>query len=911
MSDFKERKRTPPILRESQKEQLLRYIVSTFPYSIWWKDRNCVYIGTNELNARGAGLSRPDDIIGLTDHDLPWTAEEAEHYIRVDKAVMASGEPLLNIEETQRQADGSQRYLLTCKVPLKDEDGEVFGILGAWTDITDRKLTELALARAKDEAERANRAKSDFLATVSHELRTPLTLILSPLERLIEAQHGALPRDVRDELELIRRNTARLLNVVSDLLDFSKAEAARMDADWELVDVNRITAQMLNDIRPSALSRGRALAMTGDALGAVALDRYKYERILLNLISNALKFSHRGGHIEVSLRALDGAWFELGVRDEGIGIAADDLGKLFSKFTQVDGSVKRRYEGTGLGLSLVKHFAELMHGAVSIESELGKGTTVRVRLPRSIPGAAQDGAAGAAEGHAADAAGGRAEHLADVGPSSTPSTAQTRRWLSALPPAEASPDGLAPGQIEPDAGPRAAAALPDGPPGPPAVAPPAAGAERPLLLLVDDNPDMRQFMRSLLSPSYRLLEAANGLEAQRLIERSPPHVVVSDVMMPRMSGVELTAWLKAHPVLRHIPIVLVTARADDEAVASGLDGGADEYLVKPFSPRELLARVRSMVRLYESYRQLGAEQAEIARHSGMAQVAMDVLHSAGNTLNSAGVAVDLVRDRAARSRLPRLKRALAELLGGDAGAAAPADAPRGESLRRYVELALAAVEQEQRETAEDIERVREQLDVLRDALRAQERYAYRNAYRTERLSANEVIRESLRVHGAALGSARVAVRLDLRPVDDIVANRHDLLTILYNLLDNARAAVVEGGPSEPWIAISTWHDGADVCCAVEDNGPGIPEAARIQVFQYGFSTREGASGIGLHFSANRMKLFGGSIRVEGGREGGARVVLTFAPASAAAGPGGAGAAAAGPGGAAPGAARPDGAAPAR
>ncbi|WP_437507485.1 ATP-binding protein [Sorangium sp. So ce1099] len=877
MSDTKEPKRTPPKLRESQKEQLLRYIVSTFPYSIWWKDRDCVYIGTNELNARGAGLSCPEDIIGLTDHDLPWTTEEAEHYIRVDKAVMASGEPLLNIEETQRQADGSQRYLLTCKVPLKDEDGEVFGILGAWTDITDRKLTELALARAKDEAERANRAKSDFLAAVSHELRTPLTLILSPLERLIEAQHGALPGVVREELKLIRRNTARLLNVVNDLLDFSKAEAARMEVDWEPVDVHQFTALLLNDIRPSAMARGRTLAITGDAPGVVLLDRYKYERILLNLLSNALKFSRAGGRIEVALRALDDASFELCVRDEGIGISGDDLGKLFSKFTQIDGSVKRRYEGTGLGLSLVKQFAELMRGSVSIESELGRGTAVRVRLPRSADRIAQRHAADAAD--AADAGDGDARRHAEPGPSSVRSTAQTRRWLSALPPAEASSDGspLAPGAAAADAEPPSRS-----PPGPA-----GAEADRPLLLLVDDNPDMRQFMRVLLSPSYRLLEAADGLEAQRLIERSPPHVIVSDVMMPVMSGIELTAWLKAHPVLRHVPIILVTARADDEAVASGLDGGADEYLVKPFSPRELLARVRSMVRLYESYRRLGAEQAEIARHSGMAQVAMDILHSVGNTLNSAGISADLVQDRLARSRLPRLARAFSELLGGEPDPAGPdlvepADPSRGESLRRYIELALVAVEQEQQETAADVARLREHLDIIRDAIRAQERYAYKNAYQTERLSLNEVVQESLRVHGSALVNARVAVRIDLRPVGDVVANRHDVLTILYNLLDNARAAVGEGGAREPWIAIETWQDGADVCCAVEDGGPGIPEGSRVQVFQYGFTTKEGASGIGLHFSANRMKNFGGSIRVEDGRERGARVVLAFPAAPEAA-----------------------------
>ncbi len=859
MSDSKERKRKPPNLVEAQQEQLLRHIISTFPYSIWWKDRDCVYLGTNEMSARGAGLSRADDIIGLTDHDLPWTTEEAENYIRLDKAVMASGEPMLNIEETQRQADGSQRYLLTCKVPLKDDRGEVFGILGSWTDITDRKHTELALARAKDEAESANNAKSDFLATVSHELRTPLTLILSPLERLLETQHTALPGDVRDELELIRRNTARLLNVVSDLLDFSKAEAARMEVDWEPVDVNRFTSLMLSDIRPSAVARGRTLAMTGDAIGVVLLDRYKYERILLNLISNALKFSHPGGHVEVALRALDDASFELSVRDEGIGIPRGELGKLFSKFTQVDGSAKRRYEGTGLGLSLVKQFAELMRGSVAIESEIDQGTTVRVRLPLALEDAGP--------------------RDVEPGSRSENSTAQTRRWLSSLPPVAISA-GV--GGLEEGAGAPREGRLSSRPPGPPSGARPGAEADRPLLLLVDDNPDMRQFMRSLLSPSYRLLEATNGLEAQRLIERSPPQVIVSDVMMPLMSGIELIAWLKAHPVLRHVPVILVTARADDEAVASGLDGGADEYLVKPFSPRELLARVRSMVRLYRSYQQLGAEQAEIARHSGMAQVAMDVLHSVGNTLSSAGVTAELVRERLERSRLPRLTRALSELMRGGPEVADPADEPRSESLRRYVDLALAALEQEQAETAADVERVREQLDVIRDAIRAQERYAYRNAYRTERLSVSEVVQESLHVHGVALVTAGVALRLELRPIDDIVANRHDLLTILYNLLDNARAAFGEGETREPWIEIATWQDGAEVCCAVEDNGPGVPEGARMQVFQYGFTTREGANGIGLHFSANRMKSFGGSIRIEEGREGGARVVLTFAAAPGAA-----------------------------
>ncbi|AGP33189.1 PAS domain-containing protein [Sorangium cellulosum] len=183
MPDPKDRKRTPPFLPGPQQEQLLRHIISTFPYSIWWKDRDCVYLGTNEMSARGAGLSRAEDIIGLTDYDLPWTREEAEHYIRLDKAVMESGEPMLNIEETQRQADGSTRYLLTCKVPLKDDRGEVFGILGSWTDITDRKLTEMALARAKDEAERAKDEAERAPRTTRTRRSAPRTRRSSPTTR--------------------------------------------------------------------------------------------------------------------------------------------------------------------------------------------------------------------------------------------------------------------------------------------------------------------------------------------------------------------------------------------------------------------------------------------------------------------------------------------------------------------------------------------------------------------------------------------------------------------------------------------------------------------------------------------------------------------------------------------------------
>jgi signal transduction histidine kinase len=350
-------------------------------------------------------------------------------------------------------------------------------------------------------------------------------------------------------------------------------------------------------------------------------------------------------------------------------------------------------------------------------------------------------------------------------------------------------------------------------------------------------------------------------------------------MRPLVSGVELAAWLKSSPVLRHIPIILVTARADNEAVASGLDVGADEYLVKPFSPKELIARVRSMVRLYQSYQELAAEKAEIARRSGMAQVSMGVLHSVGNTLSSAAVTLDLMQERLSKPKTSRLRRALDEIFQGAEGRGGAPPSERDGSLRQYVFMVLEAMEREGEEARADAQRLRERLDAIRDAIRAQEEYAYRNAYRTERLPLHDIVEESLSACGTDLVTAHIAVRLDLRPVDDVVANRHDLLTILHNLLDNARAAVAERGEEDGWIEISTWQERDKICCAVEDSGPGVPQDLRLKVFGYGFTTKPGASGIGLHFAGLRMKSVGGSISFADGRGPGARVVLTF-PAGA-------------------------------
>lgn len=539
----------------SQKEKKLGWfldsIVENAPVMIFVKNEDLKLEVWNKRAEEYSGVKR-EDILGKTGFES-FPAEEMEEFHERDRQVLA-GKDMIAVEEKLTGPTGETRWLWTKKIPLLDEDGKARYLLGISEDITERKRAIEALEKAKDAAEDANRVKSEFFANVSHELRTPLTLIAGTVDALLIGEAGDVGGPARERLHRVRRNAARLTSLVNDLLDFSRLEAGKAEVRWQPVRAAEIVSDIVDEAQATASARGLQLAFQAGAdVGHVPLDRGMFEKIVLNLVGNALKFTQPGGRIDVAVGTADGE-LELTVRDTGVGIPADKLPLLFERFQQVDSSASRRYEGTGIGLALVKELAELMGGRVSVESEPGKGSRFTVRIPcrpdqRSL---SRDTAP--------------AERVASPFEHLLPSVA-------------------------------------------PAASPDPTG--KPRLILAEDNADMRAYVTELLAAEYDVVAVGDGRAALEAARGYLPDVIVTDVMMPEMNGFELVANLKRDPALRQVPVLLLTARAGQEAIATGLEGGADDYLTKPFSPAELRARVAAARRLHKAYQDLALHVEEL------------------------------------------------------------------------------------------------------------------------------------------------------------------------------------------------------------------------------------------------------------------------------------------------------------
>ena len=429
-------------------------------------------------------------------------------------------------------------------------------------------------ARAyEDERRRAealaalDRAKTEFFSNVSHEFRTPLTLLLGPLEEMLRAaENGAAAvRVPRAELETAHRNAMRLLRLVNALLDFSRVEAGRSDVHFEPTDLSALTADLASAFRSAVEHAGLRFAVACEPLPApVAVDRAMWEKVVLNLLSNALKFTF-AGEIAVALRAVDDV-AELTVRDTGVGIPGDELPHVFERFRQVRGTRARTHEGSGIGLALVRELVVLHGGTVDVESTPDVGTTFRVRVP--LGAGAPAAAPTRDDAHAAAA----------------PFVEEALRWLDVV------PDASVPTR---DAG------APSG----------GEAPTRPRVLVADDNADMRSYLARLLGDRYDVVLTGDGAQALAAAQALAPALVLSDVMMPVMDGLALLAALRADPRTAAVPVVLLSARAGEEAAVGGIEAGADDYLVKPFAARELLARVRSQIELASVRRRLAEAEA--------------------------------------------------------------------------------------------------------------------------------------------------------------------------------------------------------------------------------------------------------------------------------------------------------------
>ncbi|WP_207509901.1 ATP-binding protein [Telluribacter humicola] len=424
--------------------------------------------------------------------------------------------------------------------------------------VADQIALEAANALAyEEERKRAealaeiDRAKTAFFTNISHEFRTPITLMLGSLEDLLRKKNGVEDEDTQ-ALEMTHRNSLRLLRLVNNLLDFNRIEAGKVKAQFTPIDLAKYTTDLASGFRSVIESAGLEFNVQCDkGIQPVHVDKEMWEKIVLNLLSNAFKYT-LAGSITISL-STQAKTVVLKVTDTGVGIPGKELSKIFQRFHRVENSLGRSFEGTGIGLSLVKELVMLHKGEISVSSKVGLGSEFSVTIPtRGVPSPEEQFA------------------LANpvVQDELTAAFLDEVTSLTGLP---ISQNGT---QVK----------------------------NTPRVLVVDDNADMRAYLRKLLEKDYTVVTASNGREALIQIEEQKPDLVVSDIMMPVMDGLQLLTKIKTAPHTSMLPVILLSARAGEEARIEGLNVGVDDYLIKPFSAKELLAKVRSNLAIDASRR---------------------------------------------------------------------------------------------------------------------------------------------------------------------------------------------------------------------------------------------------------------------------------------------------------------------
>ena len=553
-----------------------------------------------------AGQPAAPQVIGLDEEPAVWPVKEvlekksaitieglSKHFRDLPVGVWGVAPTKARLVPIARQGlEKPAGILIAALNPYRQLDAGYAGFLDL---VAGQIAASFASARAFEE-ERAraealaqlDRAKTTFFSNVSHELRTPLTLMLGPLEDAL--QSGAAPTPA--SLELLHRNAMRLLKLVNALLDFSRIEAGRFRATYQATDLSLLTKELSSVFRGAVERAGLQLIVDCQALPEpVYVDHEMWEKVILNLLSNALK-STFDGEIRVHLRA-GGAGAELRVTDTGTGISAEDLPHIFDRFSRIENAPRRTHEGSGIGLALVRELVEMHGGSIGVESAPGKGTTFTVKLPF--------GQTHLERGHIRSSS----ENRFAVGESAVEYVQEALSWL----PEPHSPNGsfgLAGGySID---------------------SPDAVAANRPTVLLADDNADMRQYVGGLLSRHFQVVTAENGKVALEQAIHLSPDLVLTDVMMPEMDGFALLSALRQHPATRTIPVIMLSARAGEEARIEGLNASADDYLTKPFTARELIARVEAHLKMARLRREAFEQEAALTKEVRKAQqLALEVL----------------------------------------------------------------------------------------------------------------------------------------------------------------------------------------------------------------------------------------------------------------------------------------------
>jgi len=662
--------------------------------------------------------------------------------------------------------------------------------------------TAIANARAyEEERKRAealaalDRAKTQFFSNVSHEFRTPLTLMLGPLEDLLASNAGELPPDARDRLDVVHRNSLRLLRLVNTMLEFTRIEAGRASANYERVDLPALTADLASSFRSACERAGLRLVVNCPDLATsqqAFVDRDMWEKVVLNLVSNAFKFT-LNGEIEVSIASNSPDTVSLVVRDTGVGIPVDELPRMFDRFHRVHNAAARTHEGTGIGLALVNELVKLHGGTIAVESVLNEGSTFTVTIPLGDGHLDQASVKGIERG--------ATRSMTDA------FVEEAQRWIPG-PTIERREVAIEPA------------------PGTPAE-------KRPRVLWADDNSDMRQYVAGLLSTRYDVEAVADGRAALEAARREAPDVLLTDVMMPHLDGFELLRELRATEGLRDVPVIMISARAGEESRITGLDAGADDYLIKPFSARELMARVDAHVRMALMRKAARRNQLDAERRKD--EFLATLAHELRNPLAPVRNAVAILNMKGPND--PELQWAR-DVINRQM-----------QQMSRLVDDLLDV----SRISHGKIELKREKLElarVIRGAVEASRPLIEQNA------------------HELSVTIPTEAIYLD--------ADETRLIQVFCNLLNNAAKYSENRGR----ISINAVHAGGDVIVTVRDTGFGIPRDVLPHVFEMftqADPTKERSKsglGVGLTLVKRLIELHGGSVeaRSEGPGKGSEFVV---------------------------------------
>ena len=658
--------------------------------------------------------------------------------------------------------------------------------------------TAVAGARAYEEERRRaealaelDRAKTLFFSNISHEFRTPLTLMLGPIEDLLTDDH-ALSAEQREHTETLKRNTLRLVRLVNTLLDFSRIEAGRMEAVYEPVDLAALTADLASSFRSAIEKAGMTLLVKCSSLDVpVYVDRQMWEKIVLNLLSNAFKYTLQGT-ITVALDQKE-TTVELSVQDTGVGIPAEELPHMFERFHRIRGTGGRTFEGTGIGLSLVQELVKLHGGAIRVTSAHGQGSTFTVSL-----------LLGTAHLPAERIAAGR-----NLSSTAVTASAYVEEALQLLAGQEDAP-----------------VLLPDMPLSVgesfPVSRSSGKGEQQPAsrILFADDNVDMRDYISRLLRPRYDVQVAPDGRTALALVKAYRPDLVLADVMMPGMDGFELLQALRSTQETSNIPVILLSARAGEEAQVEGLQAGADDYLIKPFSARELLARIGAHLEIARLHRETRERIEELSRQKD------DFIGVASHEL---------------KTPITSLK-GFAQLLehrfrqDGDARAA---------NLLKKMDTQINKL-----------------TSLVEDLLDVTKIESGQLLFRPTWFEMNALIAEVVEETQRATSRHRIVQELDA-PLT-LFADRDRVEQVLINLLTNA----IKYSPQADTILVRTEQSGNMLITSVRDFGIGIAREQQQHLFERfyrvegdGHLTYPGL-GLGLYISAEFIKRHQGSIWIE-------------------------------------------------